>query len=563
MKTNKKLKAITLVITGIGLFGFILCRKNIAVSFTLQGLATISAISYCFVKTDEELNPLSEAWNELEDERQRINEQYTKDCQQFDEDRERLKLETLEELQNQKEYFLLEQKKIIEMYEHELDLYIEQLQLKEDLLRKAKLPKLASGISRTEYYANKIISYLFENGIDCDFADSWEESTHDLIRLIPKNGTTKKDLENHTEQLQLELRLSTSPKFEITQGCIQIRLDTRLIETIPKEKTNKLKLVIDEWLPDILAKVIHLKLDGETQSGKSTCVANICSVLSCIYKDAEFISVDPKYPLSLAGIAPESLASWQRIPKYPRIDNALAGLQELADTVRLRLELAGQDVAAGKPIRKFPKIVFVVDEIDWIALEYSKEAIDLLQVGLKVGAALNVVVVYLGQTPRCSKLKMTKDDFRNSTNISLGSNIPDAIETYIFDEDYKRELLDLYWQEMNKDNIYICLVSQKGKKPFLGQLPLPGSYKPMSSKLHSEKSPNRVSTLTADKVESIDIRNLQPQLTNIEEIELWNRVQFGLSTKSKTYVIEMVLNCKGRDFKKGQEYLNYLMEKFS
>lgn len=479
MKTKtKQLKAIALIVTAVGLFGFILSRKNVAISFTLQSLATVSAISYCLVKTDEELNPLSEAWKELETERERINEQYVKDCQQFDEDRERLKVEHLQELQEQKEYLLSEQKRIVDLYEHELELYIEQLGLKEELLRKAKLPKLAGGISRTEYYANKIISYLYENGIDCDFADSWEESTHDLIRLIPKNGVTKKDLERYSEQLQLELRLSNAPSFEITQGCIQIRLDTRLIETTKQEKKTKLSLVVDEWLSDVIAKVIHLKLDGETQSGKSTCVANICSILSGIYKDAEFVSIDPKYPLSLAGIAPESLASWQRIPKYPRIENALAGLQELADTVRLRLELAGQDIAAGKPIRKFPKIVFVVDEIDWIALEYSKEAIDLLQVGLKVGAALNVVVVYLGQTPRCSKLKMTKDDFRNSTNISLGSNIPDAIETYIFDEDYKRELLELYWQEMNKGNVYICLVSQKGKKPFLAQLPLPGTYKP-------------------------------------------------------------------------------------
>jgi hypothetical protein len=553
--TTKQLKALTLFVTVVGLFGFILCRKNVAVSFTLQGLATVSAISYCLIKTDEELNPLSEAWKELEEERERINQQYTKDCQQFDEDRERLKLENAELLQEQKEYFLAEQKRVVDLYEHELDLYIEQLQLKEDLLRKAKLPKLASGISRTEYYANKIISYLFENGIDCDFADSWEESTHDLIRLIPKNGTTKRDLEKHSEALQLELRLSNAPTFEIVQGCIQLRLDTRLVETVQKEKKSKLSLVVDEWLPDVIAKVIHLKLDGETQSGKSTAVANICSVLSTIYKDAEFISIDPKYPLSLAGIAPEALATWQRIPKYPRIENALAGLQELADTVRLRLELAGQDIAAGKPIRKFPKIVFVVDEIDWIALEYSKEAIDLLQVGLKVGAALNVVVLYLGQTPRCSKLKMTKDDFRNSTNISLGSNIPDALETYIFDEEYKRELLELYWSEMNKGNVYICLVSQKGKKPFLAKLPEPGLYKPLltvnSGKRHEVNN---------DK--PINDDRLYPELTPVEELSLWNELKETLSTQGKTYVIEERLSCKGKYYKKGSLYLDYLSSKY-
>ncbi len=85
---------------------------------------------------------------------------------------------------------------------------------------------------------------------------------------------------------------------------------------------------------------------------------------------------------------------------------------------------------------------------------------------------------------------MTKDDFRNSTNISLGSNIPDAISTYVFDDSYGRELVDLYWRETNAGNVYICLVAQKGKKPFLVQLPKPGEYKPVknSDGNHSKSS---------------------------------------------------------------------------
>ena len=335
--SSKQLKALTLFISTIGLFGFILCRKNVAASFTLQGIATVSAVTYCFIKTEEELNPLSEAWKELETERERINEQYTKDCQQFDEDKERLKVENQEVLQEQKEYFLVEQKRIVELYEHELQLYIEQLQLKEDFLRKAKLPKLANGISRTEYYANKIISYLFENGIDCDFADSWEESAHDLIRLIPKNGATKKDLEKHSEQLQLDLRLSTAPAFEIVQGCIQLRIDTHIIETASKEKKNKLTLVAGDWLTDIAKDIIHARVNGETGSGKSSFVCNLANILTHIHKSAEFISNDPKYPLSLDWEL--ELSDWQRKPKYKGIESALHGLLDLTGVIKHRLDL--------------------------------------------------------------------------------------------------------------------------------------------------------------------------------------------------------------------------------
>ncbi len=477
--SSKQLKALTLFISAIGLFGFILCRKNVAASFTLQGIATVSAVGYCLIKNEEELNPLSEAWKELEEERERINQQYTKDCQQFDEDRERLKVENQEVLQEQKEYFLAEQKRIVELYEHELELYVEQLQLKEDFLRKAKLPKLANGISRTEYYANKIISYLFENGIDCDFADSWEESTHDLIRLIPKNGTTKKDLEKHSEQLQLELRLSTAPTFEIVQGCIQLRLDTHIIETAPKEKKNKLALVTGDWLTDIAKDIIHARVNGETGSGKSSFVCNLANILTHIHKSAKFISNDPKYPLSLDWEL--ELSDWQRKPKYKGIENALQGLVAMTGEIKHRLDLVTIDVESNRKPRKFNKQVWLIDEIDWIISDYGNDATNELRTGLKVGRALEVVIIYFGQTDRCSRLKMTKDDFRNTTNISLGSNIPDAIELYVHDQGLAKELLELYWLENNRGNKYLALVAQVGKKPFLAQLPEPGTYKPASS----------------------------------------------------------------------------------
>lgn len=561
--STKKIKALAIAIATLGLFGFILTRKNIAVSFTMQSLATISAIGYCFIKTDEELNPLSEAWKELETERERINKQYVEDCQNFELDKERIRQENQEELQHQKEYYIEDQKKIIQLYESELELYSEQLGLKENLLRQAKLPQLATGISRTETYANRIINYLYSKGIEADYADSWEEYSYDLIRLIPKNGASLKQFKDLTEELQLELRLSHSPSFDITQGCIQIRIDTRLIDTDKNTKPAKLQLIDGEWLPEIAAKIIHGKMDGETQSGKSTFVQNLGNILSNFYKGAEFISIDPKYPLSLNWDS--ELADWQRKPKFAGIERALNGLTELSNTVKNRLQLVTLDVQEGKKPRKFNKIVYLVDEIDWVILEYGKDATDLLQVGLKVGAALDVIVIYFGQTPRCSKLKMTKDDFRNSTNISLGSNIPDAIETYVFDEGYKKELLELYWHESNKGNIYISLVAQKGRKPFLAQLPAPSEHKPQYSYIHHRKPVNDAVTekvTVTENCKTLETWNLHPEFTENDELELWKKIAQALSTEGKKFVIEEILEQKGRNYSKGLLYFGYLKQKF-
>jgi len=487
MKRRKTLKILAFTVTISALFGFILSRKNNNLSLLIHGVGCFSGISYTLLQRhDEEWNPISEAWKEIEEEREKINNQYILDTENHateledlrlfhQEELEQIRQQHHEELNQQREQCLDEQKQIIQLYDDELELYTQQLQLKENLLKQAKLPKLASGISRTEYYSNKLINFLYSKNIDCDYADSWEEYAYDLIRLVPKNATLK-DIKNYSEELQIELRLQSLPTFEIVQGCIQIKIDTRLVDTVPKKQESKLKLVTDDWLPEIAKKIIHGKVDGETQSGKSTFVQNLSNLLSSIYSDTEFISIDPKYPLSLDWES--HLSDWQRKPKYPGIKTALDGLKELSGEINHRLELVTEDIQNGKKPRKFSKKIFIVDEIDWIILEYGKQATDNLQIGLKVGAALNVIVVYFGQTPRCSKLKMTKDDFRNSTNISLGSNIPDAINTYVFDDSYGRELLDLYWRENNAGNVFICLVAQKGKKPFLAKLPEPGKHTP-------------------------------------------------------------------------------------
>jgi hypothetical protein len=174
---------------------------------------------------------------------------------------------------------------------------------------------------------------------------------------------------------------------------------------------------------------------------------------------------------------------------------------------------------------------------------------------------------------------MTKDDFRNSTNISLGSNIPDAISTYVFDDSYGRELLDLYWREINTGNIYIALVSQKGKKPFLAQLPVPNQYKPQSNKLHNNKNvkmlqssvnssdshhhSHSLESLSELGLPTYDSSNLHPEYTSTDELQLWGEVQQFLSSHGKTYTIETVIGCKGRDYKKGVAYLEYLTERYS
>lgn len=463
-----------LTILGFSLFiASLVTHKTIPISLSLQLLAC-SAVSAATQK-NEEINPVKEALNKIELEREQSNLDYISRCEELEISRVRYQTDAETQIADMETAKKAEIENVIQLYEGELNTLTDALLIRESIIKNSKLPQLSKGIGRVDVIANRIIDFFYARSLTLDYADGWQEAEYDLIRLTPRVGS-KKDVEQCIDDLQLELKLNSAPSVDIVQGTLQFRLNTSNIKTELETAPKREKPTINtgDWLREIATKIIHAKVDGETQSGKSTLVQNLATLFSDIHKKAEFISIDPKFPMSV--IDSPNLQSWRRNPAFKGIETALDGLKDMAVCVERRLELLSEDVANGEPPRKFPKKVYVIDEIDWIMSRYGKEATNALQVGLKVGAALNVVVVYLGQSPRCSKLGMTKDDFRNTTNISLAQNIPDALNTYVYDEQDKKDLLSLYYRETNFGNVYIALVMPKGQKAFLGQMPKPNAY---------------------------------------------------------------------------------------
>lgn len=461
-------------ILGFSLFvAALVTHKNVPTSLGLQLLAC-SAVSAA-TQRNEEINPVKEALNKLELEREEMNLKFIREIEELEVSRVRYESEAESRIADMEEAKKAEIEGVINLYEQELNTLTEALLLRENIIANSKLPKLSKGIGRVDVIANRIVDFYHTRHLILDYADGWQEAEYDLIRLTPRVGS-KKDVEQVLDDLQLELKLNNPISVDIVQGTLQFKLNTSNVKTEvdPTPKREKPVVNTGNWLRGVAAKIIHAKVDGETQSGKSTLVQNLATLLSEVHTDAEFISVDPKFPMSV--LDSPNLQSWRRNPAFKGIDTALEGLKNMAACVETRLELLSEDVANGDVPRQFAKKVYVIDEIDWIMSRYGKEATNALQVGLKVGAALNVVVVYLGQSPRCSKLGMTKDDFRNTTNISLAQNIPDALNTYVYDEQDRKDLLSLYYREINNGNVYIALVMPKGQKPFLGQMPKPNAY---------------------------------------------------------------------------------------
>jgi hypothetical protein len=228
---------------------------------------------------------------------------------------------------------------------------------------------------------------------------------------------------------------------------------------------------------------------------QSIFVNNLIGLLKRMFgEEVEIILIDPKYPMS----------QWSLKPRYKGLEEAILGLQEMAEDVQTRLKLATEDADAGRPIRSFKKTLYILDEADTVAGEYNdptppvaefleslqlttkKAVAHLLKQGLKVGAALGVAVCYIGQSPLCSTLGMNKNDFNHSANFFLGENIPQAIndiamkhqQPYLLQQYRLRveRYMEAKGTPEEKPYKYFALVKVPGESPFLATLPPEGYY---------------------------------------------------------------------------------------
>lgn len=264
-----------------------------------------------------------------------------------------------------------------------------------------------------------------------------------------------------------------------------VRLENDLIpeplDALAKPKSLPLiKPAPPDWLKNTVVKAFHIRINGQTGSGKSTLTDNaIALAMASLGEQTKVVLIDPKYPLS----------DWDIEPQYKGINEALSGLQSLANTVENRLKAARKCKDTKGELPDFSPILYVVDEIDWIASEYEKDAIKLLKIGLKVGRALNIKVIYIGQTPLCSDLKLRRNDFNHSSNIFLGENALAAIEKEAcYSRQEKAELRAEYSERIAQKQHYLGLVKEPSKRAYFAILPPPKAYQDVFKKKQDSQS---------------------------------------------------------------------------
>lgn len=462
MKRPKLNTTASLTVIALGALVLSPLVRNDIIAFTMRSTGFVAGAVAVSRKTDDEVSYIEAETKRLELEREEMTKRYLAETEQLeawvDAEKERLTLEANNLVLQGKEEAI----KVVDDVLAELEMVTAHNQELQERLLCYQLPKMPHGTSRVEVIAGRIIEFYYQQGILADYVDSWTENEYDLIRIKPRSGA-KEQFHKLADELQLELRLDRSPVVSLVQGSVQIKVDTRCIDTRIKTDEPKVIEAPTNYLEIAVKAAPSFRINGESGSGKSTLAMNLIATMRNELGGCDVTLIDPKYPLS----------EWDFIPKYRGIDEAYAGLEEAAQLVETRLKLAREDKENGKELRNFKPALYVVDEIDWVINHYGVDAANLLRTTLKVGRALKVMILYLGQTPLCSRLKMNRDDFRHSANFYLGENVPAGIDEVVHSSALKHDLESQYTLRQESDNKYFALVKYPGKSAFIASLPKP------------------------------------------------------------------------------------------
>jgi hypothetical protein len=352
-------------------------------------------------------------------------------------------------------------------------------------LRQYRNPVPFRGTSKADITGNRLIDFYLARGIILD-AEKCDAKLDKSIIWVRPRATTMEGINDHLADLQIAFELTQKPTPTIESGCIRFDLKDAIIE-LPKEIVEP----PPEQLLEAVAKANHVRINAPTDSGKSTLLDNVLNLYRLIHRgEMKLTLLDPKYPFT----------PWQgHSPDYKGFRECLSAVTQLSELIDQRLTEARTCADRGEAIPSYEPHLFAIDELealhdDAIAADDNKRG-DItksleraLRTGLKVGRGLTlekgkgIKVLYVTQSPLCSRIGLNRDDFEQSLNLYSGGNIAlvlqdgGELDGKILDAK-RRALSREYEARLAAGQTYILLVRQpNGKGCFLMQAPPPGYW---------------------------------------------------------------------------------------
>lgn len=200
----------------------------------------------------------------------------------------------------------------------------------------------------------------------------------------------------------------------------------------------------------------HYKIEGVTQSGKTTFAEYILSLLCGEDPSSEKLLIDPKYR--------KAKPNWSFPPYCSFIGSVPKALKDFVSEVEERQQ-SDTDFAD-----QFPKI-FIIDEWDWIYTDFGKDVLRDLRKLIKVGAELRCYVVLLGQSPLAKDTGLSTSDFDQMVRISIGKVAMKVLNNPAHFAFSNRDELLAKAEQLYTSGQRFALVQEHGQNPRLEIIP--------------------------------------------------------------------------------------------
>ena len=225
-----------------------------------------------------------------------------------------------------------------------------------------------------------------------------------------------------------------------------------------------------DWIRDLLfdsegnLRRQHISLNGKTQSGKSTLASHLMSCIAGNQKPKIWL-VNPKH----IGSSPD----WEGITPYcTSIDDYLAALRYFNSLLQGRCKDDFSYQAADPWF-------FVLEELDWAVDHHGKKAVlSLLMPLIKVGAALKITVILVGQSAQAEYLNGSA--WRQFSRIIIGSEALAFLQNpqFAYSHEVKQPLKELAEQLTEKRERFALVIPFEGLPsiqviPDLSKVPVP------------------------------------------------------------------------------------------
>lgn len=274
-------------------------------------------------------------------------------------------------------------------------------------------------------------------------------------------GCGQADFERYLEEFYYEFKPLSQPRFDKADGYLKM-----VIKSGINEKESKLKDASADYFEQALKKVFHIRVTGETDTGKSTIVNNLVGLILTQNPECEVFLYNPLYGSKFDKW--QIPARWRTFNEFPSV------VSEIESEFERRSKIAAQSKDKGLGYPSFPVRLYILDECE-NSVSLHPECSKVLKRCLNHGRHQDIFVVYITQSPLASAVKLNRPDFNASIGFHLGRNALRVLKDTEFGSEMKDSLTTQYELRIGRGDKFTVLCDVKNDL-FWAYPPAPDAY---------------------------------------------------------------------------------------